>query len=247
MNTNMSGTVTTTQAGSASGLDADPSLGRRSTPRIPRPDQARGAVTLLVGLLTAACAMNGLAASQQEEKAKGEEMLQKAHQDFLQAKHFQETATRMLQTAHKEQEMANQRTQEARTLMREAFLLIRDSNRMRGAQLRAEAETKELQAKSEEAELQHLQASATQERKIAADSAIAAVRIQDAARNESNPAEKAQLTRMAESLTKERATASAELAPIEKRIAIVEAEINRFNAAVKVLTVQAGALDPIKK
>jgi len=153
----------------------------------------------------------------------------------------------MLQAAHKEQEMADQRTHEARASMREAYLLLGDANRMRATEIRAAAETKELQAQMEEVELQHMKAVAAQEKKSADDSAKAVLQIQDAAKNETNPARKEQLVKMAESVANEGASASAELALIEKRIAAQEAEINRLKTKANTLNAEAGAMTPTKK
>jgi len=203
---------------------------------------ARGC--LLAALLTAAGVFNGSGATQAEDRVKGEEMLRRAQVDLAAANHLSETAAKSMQTAQLEQETAEQKRLQAHSLEREAFLLIRDANRMATAELRATAEGDDLQVKNQTAELVYLQALLANQNKIAADASGATAKIRDAALNESAPEAKAELGKMADALNAQVVKANGEAAALDVRIAPVKAEIVRLNASITQLNESAQKLTP---
>ena len=202
---------------------------------------------LLAALLTGAGTLTSWSASPAEDKAKGEEMLSRARIGFAEANGMYQASIRAAQLAQQEQALANQKRLEARKLQREAFLLIRDSSRMRASELRAQAERVELQVKTEAGELARLQGLLAHEKQTVTDTTSAAAKIRDAAANESNPTQKAELGKMAESLGGQGAQAGAEAAALEKRIVPVQAEIARLSASVRQLNDAAQKLAPMEK
>jgi hypothetical protein len=203
---------------------------------------------LLAGLLTAVGTLHGWSASQAEDKAKGEAMLRQAQADLADANKLYDASIRATQLAQHEQEAASQRRLEARKLQREAFLLIRDSNRMQAAELRARAGGEELQVKSESVELARLQALLAHDRQVIADAIGAESKIRDAAKNAPTPGEKTELTKMADSLVQQAAQLrDGEVNATEARITPIQNEINRLNADIKQLTDLAQRLAPMDK
>ena len=201
---------------------------------------------LLAGLLTTASVLTGWSATPAEDRARGEEMLRRAHQDVVEASRLSEASAKAAQIAQQDQETANQKRLQAHNLERAAFLLIRDSKRLAAAELRARAENDEVQVKTEAGELLRLQGLLAHAQQTAADTTSAAAKIRDAANNESNPAEKAELGKMAEALSAQAAESAGEAAGIEKRIQPVQAEINRLNAAIRQLNESALRLAPVE-
>ena len=153
--------------------------------------------SLLLAALLAAGAVRGQNAARVAEKAKGEQMLRQARADLVEANRIYEASIVATQAAERDQATANQKRLEARKLQREAFLLIRDSNRMKAAELRAQAEHDELQTKVEQGELMHLRGLAGHQQQVAADAKAAAAKVRETAANDPIPAEKAELSKMA--------------------------------------------------
>jgi hypothetical protein len=209
--------------------------------------QMRTRSFLLATLLTSLGVFAGWGATQAEDKIKGEEMLRRAKVDLAEASHLSETAAQSAQTAQQEQESANQKRLQAHSLEREAFLLIRDSNRMAAAEMRATAEGDDLQVRNQTAELLYLQGLLASQNKIAADTTGAAAKMRDAARDESAPEEKAELGKMADSLSAQVVEATGQASVLEKRMAPVQAEIMRLNAAITQLNESARQLSPVEK
>jgi len=202
---------------------------------------------LAVALLTTVGVLNGWGATQAEDRIRGEAMLRHAHVDLAEASHLAETAAQSLQTARQEEETANQKRLQAHRLEREAFLLIRDSNRMAAAELRATAEGDDLQVKNQSAELQYLQALLANQNKIAADSTSAAARMRDAARDETAPEQKTELGKMADALSAQVVEATGEAAALDRRITPIQAEITRLEATISQLNESAQRLAPPEK
>jgi len=200
---------------------------------------------LLAALLTAG-ALRGQNARAQE-RARGEQLLLQARRDMAEANRIYEASITAAQAAERDQAMANQKRLEARKLQREAFLLIRDSNRMKAAECRARAEQDELQAKTEDAQLIHLRGLLAHQQQIAADAKAASAKIRDAASNASDPAEKGELNKMADTLNEQGAQASAEAARIEQRLPLVRTEITRLNASATQWNELAQKLAPTEK
>ncbi|MGA2750806.1 MAG: hypothetical protein ABSG59_18705 [Verrucomicrobiota bacterium] len=201
---------------------------------------------LLAALLTAG-ALRGQNATRAAEKARGEQMLNQARTDRLEANRLYEASIKAAQTAEQDQEAANLKRLQARRLQHEAFLLIRDSNRMRAAELRAQAEQAELQAKTENVEAMRLRGLLAHQQQVAADAKDAAAKIRNAIVNASDPGEKADMLKMADALNEQGVQAGAEAARIEQRIAPIQAEINRLNASVSQLNQSAQRLAPADK
>jgi hypothetical protein len=174
-------------------------------------------------------------------------MLNRARLEMAEANGMFEAAVRAAQLAQQEEATANQKRLEARRLEREAFLLIRDSNQMRAMELRAQAERLELQIKTESGELSRLRGLVAHEKQAAADVSSASAKTREAAANETNPAQKAELAKMADSLTGQATQATTEAAAAEKRIPPVESEISRLSASMKQLNEAAQRLAPGEK
>ena len=79
------------------------------------------------------------------------------------------------------------------------------------------------------------------------DTGVAATRIQDAIRSETNPAEKAELTKMAVSLSKESARATSDREAVQQRLAIVRDLTERLSKDVRIISDAANKLDPTTK
>src|ERR1700753_3590842 len=105
-----------------------------------------------------------------QDKVKGEEMLRQARADLAEANRMSEAAVAATQKAQEDQEAATHKREEAVKLQRAAFLLIRDSNRMRAAEIRMRVDEQELQVKSEFVEQMRLQRLATHQQQTAAES-----------------------------------------------------------------------------
>jgi hypothetical protein len=199
---------------------------------------------LLAALLTAG-AVSGQNAPRAQERARGEELLRRARADLAEANRLNEASIQSAQAAQQQEETANQKRLEARRLQREAFLLIRDSNRMRAAELRSRAEEEQGQVKTEGNELRRLRGILARQQQTASDATSAAAKLRDLAGVESSPAEKAELSKMADSLNEQGAQASAEASGIEKRIMPIQAEIGRLNADIRELNEAAQKLAPM--
>lgn len=171
-------------------------------------------------------------------------MLAKARADITEANSLSEAAANAELAAKRDQAIANRKRLQAHNLEREAFLLIRDSKRMEAAELRARAETQTQQLKSEQLELERLQGLLTNAKQVATDTTGAAGRLNDAANAEGAPAEKAELAKMASTLTAQATTATNEAALLQQRINPIRAEINRLNASIAELNRRAQILAP---
>jgi hypothetical protein len=205
------------------------------------------AVLCCVTLLGLGATQSALGATSAADKAKGEELLTKARQELAEAKHLDEVALRATQIANRDQATAQQKRNEARNLVREAFQLIRDSNRLHAAELRSEAEAKELQAKTDETEVQRLQTLLGHQKQVAADATAAANKTLDAVRNEPDANEKAQLAKMVETLRSQAAHATADAAPIEARIKALQADVAILVQSAKNMNAAADKLSPAEK
>lgn len=181
------------------------------------------------------------------DKAKGEQLLIKARQDLAEAKRLDEIAIRATQIANRDQATAQQKRSEARNLVREAFQLIRDSNRLHAAELRSEAEAKELQAKTDETEVLRLQTLLAHQKQVAADANAAANKTLDAVRNETDAREKAELAKIVETLRSQAAHATADAAPIEARIKTLQADLAILVQSAKNMNAAADKLSPPEK
>jgi hypothetical protein len=193
------------------------------------------------------CTLLAAGSLQAQDKAKGEEMLRRARAEFAEANQLSEAAVAATQKAQEDQEAATHKRDDAMKLQREAFLLIRDSNRMRAAEARARADEEELQLKSENLELARLNRLLAHQQQVAGDYASGAVNVRNIANKESNPAEKAELTKMADSLDQQATQAIAAGAPTNQRIIALSTEINRLTESVHMLRQAAQRLAPEEK
>ena len=202
---------------------------------------------LLAALLAAVGVSNAWSATRAEDRARGEEMIRKAHLDLVEANRLTEVAIKAAEVAQHDQEAANQKRIQARRLEREGYLLFRDANRIQAAEIRARAETQELQVRSESVELTRLQGLLAHENQTFADTTSAAANMRDAAKNAPAPAEKAELGKMADALSAQAAAAGSEAAALQKRAAAVLLEIDRLKGNIKRLSETAQRLAPMDK
>jgi hypothetical protein len=184
------------------------------------------AAILIAGLLTAGAGYG------QTDKAKGEEMLRHARTDLAEANRLSEAAVAAEQRAQEDQAAATQKRDDAVKLQREAFTLIRDSKRMRAAELRARASELEVRLKSDKVQRANLAAQQNHISKIAGDYATAASNIRATAMKETNPSEKAELSQMADSLDKQAKGATADGLPLQNRIVALDPEIATLDREV---------------
>ena len=186
-------------------------------------------------------------ATRDEERTQGMTMLQKANADRAEARRLSEVANQTAQTAERERIAARAKLLEAINLQREALLLLRDANKLRAAQLRDRAEVFESRLREEQIEKARLTGQLNHDRRVASDTSVAATRIQDAIRSETNPAEKAELTKMAESLSKESTRAAGDADAVQQRLTIVSDLTERLSKDVRIISDAANKLDPTTK
>ena len=210
-----------------------------------RKDLRCSVLTALV--LTLSVPMAGFGATREEEKRQGTILLQEATADRAEARRLSEVAGQTAQTAERERTAARAKLLEAIKLEREALLLLRDANKLKAADLRNRAEVFESRLHEEQLEKARLTGQLNHDRRVASDTAAAATRLQDAIRSEANPAEKTELTKMAESLSKESTRAAGDADSLQQRLTAVSDLTDRLSKDVRILSDAANKLDPTPK
>lgn len=209
--------------------------------------RATGLGMVAATLLTALSPQTTLAGAAEDEKARGWAMANKAGEDFRTAIRLYKDATNRVHVAEVERKVAAAKIDEARKLRRQAFILIGDANKLQASDYRDRAFAISRRAETEEADIARLRLAVEHEKLSAADDSQSISSLRDAAKNETNPTHRAELTTMADTLAKESATAAAEIAQLEKRITASQMEVDRLNKTAARLNEVADKLDPEKK
>ncbi len=201
-------------------------------------------VWLATAILTALVPVISEAAPKDEERKRGQLLLQQANAEMQNATRLSEAAERATQVANQDRLAARKKVADAQRLRREAAILIGDANKMQAEEYRAQAQLLAIRIKTEETELARVKGLEEHEKVAGRDEVAAVAKLKDAAAKEVNPAEKAELSKMVESLEKDLTEAKAEYAIQLKRIATGQAEIARLQQQERNLTEMADKLSP---
>lgn len=178
-----------------------------------------------------AAALPVLGQNRAQEKVRGEEMLRRAQADRVEANRLSEAAVVLSQKAQQDQAAAAEKRQEAIKLQREAFLLIHDANRAKAAELIGEAEEQEALIKVESVHLTRLKAELMRELKANQDANNTATHINEVSQSE--PTEKAELSKMAATFGEQAAGYALQARGTEAQIKPLEQEIQKLEASAQ--------------
>lgn len=201
-------------------------------------------VCLATILLSALAPVGTQAAPKDEDRKRGQQLLQQANAEMQAATRLSDAAERATQAANQDRLAARRKYVDAQRLRREAALLIGDANKMQAEEYRAQAQLLAIRIKTEETELARVKGLEEHEKVAGRDEVAAVAKLKDAAAKETNPGEKAELTKMVESLEKDLTEAKAEYVIQLKRIETGQAEIARLQQQERNLNALADRLSP---
>ena len=201
-------------------------------------------VWLATAILTSLVPVMSEAATKEEERKRGQLLLQQANVEMQTATRLSEAAERASQVANQDRLEARKKVADAQRLRREAAILIGDANKVQAEEYRAQAQLLAIRIKTEETELARVKGLEEHEKVAGREEVAALAKLKDAAAKESIPAEKAELTKVLESSEKDLAAAKAEYAIQLKRIATGQAEIARLQEQERNLIELADKLAP---
>lgn len=201
-------------------------------------------VCLATVLLSALAPVGMQAAPKDEDRKRGQQLLQQANAEMQAATRLSEAAERATQAANQDRLAARRKYVDAQRLRREAALLIGDANKLQAEEYRAQAQLLAIRIKTEETELARVKGLEEHEKVAGRDEVAAVAKLKDAAAKETNPGEKAELTKMVESLEKDLTEAKAEYVIQLKRIETGQAEIARLQQQERNLNALADRLSP---